>query len=360
MPMQLDFSQRGLVDTPSIDRVFGNLGSVFNKRAEQLTSDEEKKFQRDQQLLANKRADAMLGIQQAQEARAANENQILQNTRNAMVPGEQQLQALGQDVVTPEQANKILAAYNKNPKANVQGMVNEAVKAYNASPLLQKQMIQSSALATGVDAQGNNLQTDPTKLMAVRQGMVDDRNKQIADQLRMDHEWKMQNAREGRADARADKHVVYKVDAEGNIVYDTARGDELTSRLKAGWQLGGNIDRAPVAKPTSFTSAIGSPILKTVGEIVGSKDAMRANKLASKLQQLYPMRKDESAALIYDAVEKRTFGDSDINGAKLQKTLVEALAPQRYNGTQFNKLPQIEKDKLYKETAGIITPILND
>jgi len=125
---------------------------------------------------------------QAQEGRAVNEAKILSNTRQALPVANQEVNAIMQNVVTPQQSDAILAAYNKNPRADVQGMVNKAQAQYNANPIMQKQMLQSMALSTGadegVDAQGNkiftNKEVDPVQMIAQRDKLVSGLDQQIA------------------------------------------------------------------------------------------------------------------------------------------------------------------------------------
>ena len=191
-----------------------------------------------------------LSMRKAQEGRAVYEQDVLKNTRNALPIGEQQLQALGQDVVTPRQADAILAAYNVNPKANVQGMVNQAVKQYNASPLLQKEMIQSSSLATGAEEYTNpdgtkgfrNLETDPSKLMGVRERMVNDRDLQIATQKKFEQDQLLQNSRIAADDRRQNKSdKVAKDNATANL-------QAILAEIKAGQSVTAGATTRPITK----------------------------------------------------------------------------------------------------------------
>ena len=108
--------------------------------------------------------------------------------------------------------------------------------------------------------------------------------------------------------------------------------------------------------------------MKAVAEKVGGTDAVVANKLVSKLMQSYGpsgMTKDVAGDIIYGSITDGGLLNSYVNGKKLQNTLVNALASDRYqdrngNPATYDQLSKKQKDALHKETAGIINPIINE
>lgn len=140
----------------SVRTEFVNPGAIFTKYSEQLMAKDEKQadreeraknraedvlFRNEQADRAQANADRAFSLQGLTEQRAAEEQAQKMATAEAQARASEYLNAARQDVVTPQQADAILAAYNKNPKADVLGMQAKAVQQYNASPTMQKQFI---------------------------------------------------------------------------------------------------------------------------------------------------------------------------------------------------------------------------
>ena len=113
-----------------------------HKESREAKQDEQWQKQFSLQEMANTRA----GLQADREAQKYVQELA---TDEAQAKASEYLNAARSNVVTPQQADQILAAYNKNPKADVLALQAKAVKQYDASPVMQKNFIGNVSIDQG-------------------------------------------------------------------------------------------------------------------------------------------------------------------------------------------------------------------
>ena len=151
--------QRKLIGSliPDAGVRFGDIGAPMREYGkllgDQIRKEEAVAYQKERDKKADERAAMQDARANLQEGRMAEQFATEKATREANAAASNILTAQGSDVVTPTQADAILAAYNKNPKADVLGLQAKAVAAYNASPVLQKQHMGTVSVGMGPSEQ---------------------------------------------------------------------------------------------------------------------------------------------------------------------------------------------------------------
>jgi hypothetical protein len=113
--------------------------------------------------IENKRADAMLAIQQNQEKRAVDALAKTDRTQAALVDYSNVLNNYSKDVVNEEQGRKLAELYARNPKADIQGQVNKMQAVYNDTPEAKSAMLSRvGAMPTSYEGQS----IDPSAMLA--------------------------------------------------------------------------------------------------------------------------------------------------------------------------------------------------
>lgn len=113
--------------------------------------------------IENKRADAMLAIQQNQEKRAVDALAKTDRTQAALVDYSNVLNNYSKDVVSEEQGRKLAELYARNPKADIQGQVNKMQAVYNDTPEAKAAMLSRvGAMPTSYEGQS----IDPSAMLA--------------------------------------------------------------------------------------------------------------------------------------------------------------------------------------------------
>jgi hypothetical protein len=135
---------------------FNQVGNVANQYMQGLKQEQERKdklareakqdAQWDKQFSLQEMANTRAGLQADREAQKYVQELA---TDEAQAKASEYLNAARSNVVTPQQADQILAAYNKNPKADVLGLQAKAVKQYEASPTMQKNFIGNVSIDQG-------------------------------------------------------------------------------------------------------------------------------------------------------------------------------------------------------------------
>lgn len=136
----------------SAQRGVSDVGHVAGQYLDRVTAEDREKqrqkergedvlFRQHQADRAQANADRVFSLQGLAEQRAAEEQAQKMATAEAQARASEYLNAARQNVVTPQQADAILAAYNKNSRADVLGMQAKALQQYNTSPTMQKQFL---------------------------------------------------------------------------------------------------------------------------------------------------------------------------------------------------------------------------
>jgi LmbE family N-acetylglucosaminyl deacetylase len=145
---------------------YGNPLEAVGSIATQFLARADKDRDRADKLAAEARQqanwDKSFSLQKAAADMQAEKFGIDKATTQGNILANKDLQNATQGLITPEQADVILAAYNKNPKADVVAMQNAAKAQYEASPTLQRQYISGvnidqgpQEVVVGMDADGN-------------------------------------------------------------------------------------------------------------------------------------------------------------------------------------------------------------
>lgn len=191
MAQGLDFTTRQLVNpSAGVQQSLSDLGAMFGQFQKNKIDAEDKAEQRAQRALENKRAEAMLSIQQRQADQQTEKLGIDKATIAGTQAASQQLQNATQGLITPEQAEVIRKAYEANKKADVVGMQNKAQAVYEASPLLQRQYVSGvnisqdpTQMQVGVDELGKprmvEVQGDTAKAQELKNSMLRDYDTRI-------------------------------------------------------------------------------------------------------------------------------------------------------------------------------------
>lgn len=219
-------AQRGVSDVGHVaGQYLDRVAAEDREKQRQKERGEDVLFRQQQADQAQKNADRTFSLQGLTEQRAAEDQAQKMVTAEAQAKASEYLNAARQNVVTPQQADAILAAYNQNPKADVLGMQAKAIQQYNASPTMQKQFLGNVNINQG--PMERTVKTiDPTtgqvvdKLLSVNPDMAQAQarkdmilsglDKTIADDKRLQAEWDMLRAREAGANTRLGKQLAAK------------------------------------------------------------------------------------------------------------------------------------------------------
>lgn len=185
---------------------------------------------------------------------------------------------------------------------------------------------------------------DASKLLAYQQQLAKPYEDQIAKEEDQAFRLKLSDRDNAAAAARLAKQLaaekekpvtLYKTDAQGNIVYTQARSNAELQALttKGGWNLGGNIDRAPVSKstmPALFGSSKEATNLNL--DLFGSGDTDKARLLGQRLQNAYKLKPDEVGNILSQSTGG--FIDKSIDPDKLATALLNAGAASTMSGAR--------------------------
>lgn len=135
------------------------------------------------------------------------------------------------------------------------------------------------------------------------------------------------------ASERSKPVTLYKADSKGNIVYTQARDNAELQALtaKGGWNLGGNIDRAPTVKEPSLPPLFGAS-KEAAGidlDFFGSGDTEQARLLGQRLQNTFKFKPEQVGSILSQSTGRTTksFGlDTYIDPDKLASALINAGA----------------------------------
>lgn len=130
-----------------------------------------------QQAIDNKRAEAILTMEQNKEQRAIDALAKAEATQKAALNYTNVLGNYGKDIVTEAQANDLLTKYNAGK--NVQTEYTKKIAEYNASPEMKRDMINQLAVPTEMDGKV----VDPTLLINLKNNTLEGLQKQ-ADTLK--------------------------------------------------------------------------------------------------------------------------------------------------------------------------------
>lgn len=135
---------------------FNQVGNVANQYMQGLKQEQERKDKLSREAKQDEQWQKQFSLQEMANTRAGLQadreaQKYVQElaTDEAQAKASEYLNAARSNVVTPQQADQILAAYNKNPKADVLALQAKAVKQYDASPVMQKNFIGNVSIDQG-------------------------------------------------------------------------------------------------------------------------------------------------------------------------------------------------------------------
>lgn len=154
-----------------------NIVDIYNAEDVKKLAAQERADRLAQQAIDNKRAEAMLAMQQNQEQRAIDALAKTEATQKAVLDYTNVLGNYGKDVVTEAQANELLAKYNSGK--DVQADYAKKVAEYNASPEMKRDVLNQLVVPTEMDGKV----VDPTMLINLKSNALEGQQKQ-ADTLK--------------------------------------------------------------------------------------------------------------------------------------------------------------------------------
>ena len=297
------------------DRLKGITG-MLDRRVDELNKEQDRQdrlareakqdAQWEKQFKLQEMANTRAGLQADREAQKYAQDLA---TAEAQAKASEYLNAARSNVVTPTQADAILAAYQKNPRADVLGMQAQAVKQYEASPAMQKQFISSVNIDQGpmertiqtVDPRTGQvvdriLQATPDmKEAQARKDMIlAGLDKTISEDKRLQSEWDMLKAREAGENARLGRRLAAaKEEAKGKepkVPMFRMMPDGMTHRIDVPISAAKRYESAGFTLGTVGGSRLptGSRDGKSVGtnlaEDIGSIDTARVQGVANILR----------------------------------------------------------------------------
>jgi len=272
--------------------------------------------------------------------------------------GDTRLQGMQSDISAGLQHGLLTQAQQKNIE-NKLGQFSEAdIASGKAADIMAKQF--SNILQAPTTAQQKldlirSYQTtgdgyDASKLLAYQQQLARPYEDQLSKEADQAFRLKLSDREQAAANARLNRQLsaerekpttLYKVDPSGNIVYTQARNNAELQALtsKGGWNLGGNIDRAPITKTTTPPPLFGASKEATNLnlDLFGSEDTAQARLVGQRLQNAYKLKPEEVGNILTQSVG-RTYKsgglDTYIDPDKLATALMNAGAAQTETGAK--------------------------
>jgi LmbE family N-acetylglucosaminyl deacetylase len=255
-------------------------GAYFDK----VISQQERAQERADKLALEAKRDAQwdksFSLQKAAADMQAEKFGIDKATTQGNILANKDLQNATQGLITPEQADTILAAYSKNPKADVVAMQNAAKAQYEASPILQRQYISGVSIDQGPQEVVVGMNADGTPITKAVQGDVS-----VAQELK--------NKMLGGYDTRiaADKlAAAQKAEFDARMGIENQKlGLDKQRLAMSGKELAAKLAEIKTPKESEYSKAysrgMGSGAAKwesmTPSERAKDKDARVASKLAA-------------------------------------------------------------------------------
>lgn len=310
-----------------------SVGHVANEFMENLRADQREKnrvqehademtYRKGRDATLDAQHQQLFGIQQATANRDAEKFGIDKATTMAQNLANTYLDANRSDVVTPDQAQAIAAAFNKNHNVDVVGLMNAATKKYNASPEMQRAQLGSVNInqgpievQTGTDAYGNPITQSVTPDMSKVQHNKDDmlagldrqiesnsdrafRAKQLQEQLaaqlnleglRFNHDKALQALKDKQDANKFEPRDVFMTSKEGTVakrVYSQKELDDAKAQKYTEGKL-----LAPVIKSGVTDSIVKAAMNnKTFDNFdsFGTGDRDKAIRVSAKVKELFP------------------------------------------------------------------------
>lgn len=352
-------AQQGISD---VGRVAGD----YLLRQDKLAQEEARKVERKQDVdFRQAQADQTQGnflksfsLQQNADDRAKAEQLAKENTRQAygqfgeLVTAPNQTQAQVQAIMRPDSILSKAQAQGRvlTPKeeAALLGQVNADLNKNKGSLTQQRQVLLEQGPVselydvvrdpvTGAETVRTRKDIDTTSQQDYKGKLLDNLDRRIGDEAKLSQDMSLaklrmsfdekENAKARAAARQATKDrpiMMHIVDDKGNIAYQTVYDQGTAKALQAaGWNLGGNIDRAPQPKDSKdsklklFTA---SPEAVGFREKVGGWDVDKVNRVGQRLQNTLNTTPEETAAILDQAIDTTIF-DSELKEGRLRDVL---------------------------------------
>lgn len=272
--------------------------------------------------------------------------------------GDTRLQGMQSDISAGLQHGLLTQTQQKNIEDKVNSFSKEDIASGRVADIMTKQFQnvlkaptttqQKLDLVRGYQTTGDGY--DASKLLAYQQQLARPYEDQLAKEGDQAFRLKLSDREQAAASARLSRQLaaekdkpttLYKVDASGNIVYTQARNNGELEALttKGGWNLGGNIDRAPTSKVTTPPPLFGSSKEATALnlDLIGSGDTAQARLLGQRLQNAYKLKPEEVGNILAQSVGRtyKSAGlDTYIDPDKLATALMNAGAASSETGAK--------------------------
>lgn len=167
------YMQAAAVNIAGVRQAAGDIIDRYNYEEKMALAAKEREDRLAQQAIDNKRAEAMLKMQQNQEQRAIDALAKTDATQKATLAYANELGNYGRDVVTEAGAEDLLAKYKAGK--DVQDEYNKKIAAYNASPEMKRDVLNQLAVPTEMDGKV----VDPTMLLNMKNTALKGQQEQL-------------------------------------------------------------------------------------------------------------------------------------------------------------------------------------